>query len=242
VRPRTRVRILHSVARYFDPAGPVSWDMAMTRSKRGWRVPIRRGDRLRLSATYETRRASWYESMGIVVGYMTDDTRGRNPFVHPPNPNGPTTHGRLPENRHHGGEATGAPDPRRLPDGQTLDSRVGVQGFAYLPGDLSLPGAFGRPPVVGRGQSLTFDNEDASAQIFHTITACRSPCNRSTGISYPLANGPVDFDSGELGYGPGGFSAAANRYEWRTPRNLRPGTYTYFCRIHPYMRGAFRVK
>jgi len=24
--------------------------------------------------------------------------------------------------------------------------------------------------------------------------------------------------------------------------NLPVGTYTYFCRIHPYMRGAFRVK
>jgi plastocyanin len=23
---------------------------------------------------------------------------------------------------------------------------------------------------------------------------------------------------------------------------LTDGTYTYFCRIHPFMRGAFRVK
>ena len=22
----------------------------------------------------------------------------------------------------------------------------------------------------------------------------------------------------------------------------RPGTYTYFCRVHPFMRGSFRVK
>jgi plastocyanin len=28
---------------------------------------------------------------------------------------------------------------------------------------------------------------------------------------------------------------------YKTPKNLRPGTYTYFCRIHPFMRGAFRV-
>jgi plastocyanin len=28
---------------------------------------------------------------------------------------------------------------------------------------------------------------------------------------------------------------------WKTPKNLSPGTYTYFCRIHPFMRGAFRV-
>jgi plastocyanin len=28
---------------------------------------------------------------------------------------------------------------------------------------------------------------------------------------------------------------------WATPKNLPVGTYTYFCRIHPSMRGAFRV-
>ena len=37
-------------------------------------------------------------------------------------------------------------------------------------------------------------------------------------------------------------SPAANRLDWSTPDNLGPGTYTYFCRVHPYMRGAFRVK
>ncbi len=28
---------------------------------------------------------------------------------------------------------------------------------------------------------------------------------------------------------------------YKTPKNLSPGTYSYFCRIHPFMRGAFRV-
>ena len=74
------------------------------------------------------------------------------------------------------------------------------------------------------------------------ITSCRAPCNRSTGIAYPLANGPVRFDSGNLGFGPAFATAAANRNTWRTPRGLRDGTYTYFCKIHPFMRGAFRVK
>ena len=76
----------------------------------------------------------------------------------------------------------------------------------------------------------------------HTITACKAPCNRTTGIAYPLANGPVDFDSGNLGFGPPGMTAAANRDTWKTPRTLKPGTYTYFCRVHPFMRGAFKVK
>ncbi len=115
---------------------------------------------------------------------------------------------------------------------------------------------------------------------FHTITACKSPCNRTGGIKYPLANGRTVFDSGELGFGPtlnaGGLypggdngvpmtaavdiPAPAARCKdvpglagalkagcvgsttWKTPRNLKPGTYAYFCRVHPFMRGAFRVK
>jgi plastocyanin len=51
----------------------------------------------------------------------------------------------------------------------------------------------------------------------------------------------VVFDSGDLGTGPPGRTAAAQRLTWRVPRNLPRGTYTYFCRIHPFMRGAFRV-
>jgi plastocyanin len=46
------------------------------------------------------------------------------------------------------------------------------------------------------------------------------------------------FDSGELGdKGP----PTAGRLTWSTPSDLPDGTYTYFCRIHPFMRGAFRV-
>jgi hypothetical protein len=63
-----------------------------------------------------------------------------------------------------------------------------------------------------------------------------------TGIAYPLADGPVRFDSGNLGFGPAGMTAAAQRARWRTPKRLRAGTYTFFCRVHPFMRGAFRVR
>jgi plastocyanin len=48
----------------------------------------------------------------------------------------------------------------------------------------------------------------------------------------------VLFDSGELGHGG---PPAAGTITFATPTNLAPGTYTYFCRIHPFMRGAFRV-
>jgi plastocyanin len=96
-------------------------------------------------------------------------------------------------------------------------------------------------PTVRRGGRLTCVNRVARRDIFHTITACRAPCDRDTGIAYPLANAPVDFDSGELGYGPVGLTAAAGTDRWSTPRTLPTGTYTYFCRVHPFMRGGFRV-
>ncbi|CAB4996826.1 unannotated protein [freshwater metagenome] len=96
-------------------------------------------------------------------------------------------------------------------------------------------------PTVKQGQSITFDNSiDAPLAngIWHTITACKAPCNRSTGVAYPRANADIQFDSGELGIaGP----PTADRLTWSTPRDLDTGTYTYFCRVHPSMRGAFRV-
>jgi plastocyanin len=132
---------------------------------------------------------------------------------------------------------------------------VNIKDFTYGRGDLSLTGKNGRPPVVKRGKSINFVNLDDSSPNdsireakYHTITACKSPCNRTTGIAYPTANAPAryQFDSAELGYGPTGIlsdaTAASNRHKWRTPTNLPRGTYSYFCRIHPFMRGAFRVK
>ena len=236
-------RVFQSDAQYYDPNGPVSWDLSMTATDPDWRVAVHKGEQLRVSATYETQLASWYESMGIMVVWMAPpDASAPDPFTQPIKTTGTVTHGHLPEASDHGGDPQpGVADPTTLPDGQTLLSGVAVSGFQYLPGGAGLAGGLENPPVVKQGQALQFGNFDSPGQAFHTITACRAPCNLSTGISYPLANGPVDFDSGELGYGPTGFTAAANRLNWSTPAALAPGTYTYFCRIHPFMRGAFRV-
>ncbi len=140
------------------------------------------------------------------------------------------------------------PDARQLPNGPfSSDLSIDIEDYIYTRGDLALKSKLGRPPVVRAGESLKFTNLDATpaidpqASAYHTITACKAPCTGTTGIAYPLANAKVQFDSGELGYGPGGFTPAANRNTWDTPKNLKAGTYTYFCRIHPFMRGAFRV-
>jgi hypothetical protein len=40
------VRIFRSHAHYYEPAGPVSWDVALTASRPDWRVRVRKGDTL----------------------------------------------------------------------------------------------------------------------------------------------------------------------------------------------------
>jgi plastocyanin len=236
------VRLFRSRAKYFEPAGAVSWDVAMTVTPSTWRVGVRRGDVLSVSATYDSKRASWYESMGIMPVEFSPGGTGPDPFETNVDMPGAVTHGHLRENRNHGGSFAGLPDARRLLSAIPSSRGVTIRGFVYRNGDLGLVGRSGRPPAVRAGRSLRFVNRDAGKGILHSITACRAPCNRTTGIAYPLADARVAFDSGNLGYGPAGFTAATNRVTWRTPRSLRPGTYTYFCRVHPFMRGAFRVK
>jgi hypothetical protein len=279
-------RIFRSRANYFEPAGNVSWDVAMSATTDAWKVNVKKGDILSVSATYDTSKSSWYEVMGIMVVGIT-----KNPVpggVDPFDPSTGTldqtdylTHGRLKENIDSGVRKpnVGLRNPSRLRTGPFKD-RIIIKNFLYNQGDLSLPGKSGLPPAVRQGHSLTFVNEDAPlTERFHTITACRAPCNLTGGIGYPLANG-ARFDSGELGYGPtistllyGAGQAAetvpitavldvptdsANCKDvpglvgvikngcvgttvYKTPKNLKPGTYAYFCRIHPFMRGAFRV-
>jgi plastocyanin len=242
-RDGRRVRLFRSRAKYFEPAGAVSWDVAMEVTPADWRVGVKRGDVLSVSATYDSKRASWYEAMGIMLASYAPGGSGPDPFEVDVDVRGRVTHGHLDENRNHGGAFGGLRDPRKtLSAPPPAGGTVAIRDFVYGRGDLLRTGVRGRPPAIRPGQSLRFVNRDARRGVLHSITSCRPPCNRTTGIAYPLADGPVRFDSGNLGFGPPGATPAANRVTWRTPRNLRPGTYTYFCRVHPFMRGAFRVK
>jgi plastocyanin len=235
------VRLFRSVAHYWDPHGPVSWDLSMSRAPNNWRVRVKPGDVLRVSTTYTTQNASWYDDMGIMVLYMADDRSGVDPFRRAVPQSGPITHGQLADATHFGGLPQSLPDPAALAPQTVANNIVNIRDFSFTPGDQALSSGLNDPPTIAQGQQLTFVNDDASSQILHSITACLQPCTRSTGASYPLADGPVDFDSGNLGTGPPGLTAASNQTSWQTPSNLPPGTYTFFCRIHPFMRGSFRV-
>jgi plastocyanin len=244
-RGTTGRRLFRSDARYYEPAGAVSWDVSMESTPAAWRVKLRAGDRLSVAATYDVGRADWYEVMGImpVAVYDGTDAGGKDALSNDIPQEGLVTHGHLAENRNHGGAPLGLPDPRTLPGVAPLDP-IGIDEYAYEQGDMYGAGNQARPPRVPVGQSLTYLNRDStqSENVFHTITGCKAPCNRSTGIAYPIADGPRTFDSGQLGFNFAGFNApAVGRDTWDTPRNLSPGTYTYFCRVHPFMRGSFRV-
>ena len=242
------VRIFRAQAHYYEPAGPVSWDFALTASRPDWRVRVRKGDTLRITTTYASNNISWYENMGLALLFFAPgDHSGVDPFASAVDWRGVLTHGHLPENNVHGGAPTSIVDARKLPNGP-LTSEVRIKGYTYLPGDLNLLGQPGaRIPTVRQGHSLLFVNQDHAAYEWHSITACAVPCNGSTGIAFPLSNAPAttQFDSGQLGIDPMPMgphsSPATGTMRWRTPRNLKPGTYTYYCRVHPFMRGAFRV-
>jgi plastocyanin len=258
----------------------------MSATTPAWKVAIKKGDILSTTATYDTSRASWYEVMGIMVVGITDGPDGGvDPFTQQVDQTDRLTHGRLPENIERGvGKKSGVyNDPRRLRRGP-FRSTVVIRNFTFSQGDLTMPGRRGAPVSVRQGQQLTFVNQDKPLTVrFHTITTCKLPCDRTSGIKFPLADGPTVFDSGELGYGltvdtTGLFTngdrttpitaavptpVAASKCatagvaaksllrliqtgcvgttRWKTPKDLSPGTYTYFCRVHPFMRGAFRV-
>jgi plastocyanin len=245
-RANQTAHLFRAEARYFEPAGAVSWDVATTVTAPSWRVAVHAGDSLRITSTYDTTRSSWYESMGIMVAWMADAptqaavaTTAEQPadaFTTPVDQPGVLTHGHLPENDNHGGTGTQFADPTERTTAPA-SAAVGITDFVYAAGDLSTVDAV---PAVKPGDTLTFHNNDApiGPGIWHTITSCRAPCNATTGVAYPLADGDIAFDSGELGIaGP----PTAGRVDWQTPADLAPGLYTYFCRIHPFMRGAFSV-
>src|SRR5207247_7761826 len=104
---------------------------------------------------------AWQPCMPVTVPQRADSERGPPPFKDTIRTTGQPTHGHLPENDNHGGDPTGLPDARTLPDGQTLNKEVGIFGFTYMPANIGGAGPFGNPPVVNPGQHLTFENPDA---------------------------------------------------------------------------------
>lgn len=277
---------------------PASWDMVMTGVTKdlGWAVEVRKCDKLRLEGVYDSKYATWYEQMGIVMSWLAPgDTSGVDPFndpvtihkglngraVNPPTTDGyalpgsefgtcepsagvlcvrgTATHGRIETSADHWScEFNGCPNVARAAADGPYFEEIHMGGFSFGQADFSVIPTVG-VPTVPLGRSVTFVNADTADYMWHTVTRCANPCSGTTSASYPVPDGAyddlvastgksqdqliaergpddMDFDSGVIGIGSG----ANNKLEWRfTP--TRTGTYTFFCRIHPSMRGAIRV-
>ena len=168
---------------------------------------------------------------------------------------GQVTHGHMAEASNHGGAPGG-----ELPTapGRVVDQLVSA-GFTYGEADLGLASQMGVPQLK-LGKPARFWNVDSPLDIWHTWTRCKEPCTGGTGISYPIANGgtgmndTMDFDSTEIGYGlffspASGQLGGPNKSTQEALQDglfwdftpTQTGTYSLFCRIHPFMRGVFQV-
>ena len=125
-------------------------------------------------------------------------------------------------------------------------NQIHVAGFTYIPGDLNVAAGGVRLPTVSKGTNLEFINEDVVANVRHTFTSCEWPCVGTYVSNFPVPDGgPQSFDTGKIGnLDPidGGITGddTAPHYTLDTAE-MDPGKYSYFCRIHPWMRGGFEI-
>ena len=149
------------------------------------------------------------------------------------------THGHLAENDNHGGQPdTSYLDMTKLPSAPASD-RITIEDFVYGEGDMSFAASV---PTVRPGGTIEFDNLDSPLYrgLWHTITSCAAPCNDEH--RYCLPDRRRARSRSTAASSVSGGPPTAERTTWSVPTDLPEGTYTYFCRIHPLMRGAFRVE
>jgi plastocyanin len=171
---------------------------------------------------------------------------------------GQVTHSHLAEASVFGGCTVSSCNALPAKQGPIVNT-IASLGFTYGIADAGVIGQTGIPRLKV-GKTVTLLNFDTVADIWHTFTRCAEPCSGATGLDYPIANGSsgtgdkMDFDSTEIGWGLF-FSPASGQIGgsneslgqslqdglfWKfTPET--PGVYSLFCRIHPFMRGAFEV-
>jgi polyvinyl alcohol dehydrogenase (cytochrome) len=230
---------------------PLSEDYQTEVTHPAWRAPLRKGDRIRITGIYTNEEHAWYYAM-IHAGFYFDyeqPPKGRcKPYIVGPAkkkvkdptsgvPNRPWTM----EDEYCGWkDAPACEKPEEKPKEEDFAAQnvVHIASFQYLPGDRSSAAAGGKIPSVKQGEQITFVNDDQFANIRHTVTTCPWPCNGRYVANYPHADGA--WDSNTLGYDP--IDGGTPNPRAQTPADLKPGLYTYFCRIHPWMRGAFRIE
>ena len=116
-----------------------------------------------------------------------------------------------------GGPSRAAVSPS---DPAAAGAAVVVQGIAYQPGSLS----------IAVGTQVTWTNADAG--VAHTVTSGTPGEDAVPGVSPAQPSSPDGRFSGQLDA-----DGAVYRY-----RFTEPGSYAYFCEIHPSMTGDVVVR
>ena len=118
-------------------------------------------------------------------------------------------------------------------------NEIGIAAFRYSAGDLSRVRQDGIPRVRLNSRLRFLERRRLRRHLAHDHHL-QAALYRATWHSYPLADDDSRVDSLELGFGLANFWPVPNKIDYAlTPARERmsPGrTYTYFCRIHPFMR------
>lgn len=244
--------ILRVDAYYRDGVFP-SEDFQMGITQKGWRAKIKKGDRIAINGIYDAADYAYPDAMSFFGFYAdledppAEDEHCQVELLDQPGAPQAQVIGSMP-NR----EWPEEPDPTCEPG--TCDSErpepepgprtnvVHIAAFSYAPGNLGTSGQPFGPPVVERGEKLRFVNEDwALGGIRHTATTCKAPCNGPYVSNYPFHDG--SFDTGVLGATPLDtyITVRTEPTAEIDTSDLEPGRYTYFCRLHPSMRGSVIV-
>lgn len=227
------------------PGARFTEDFQIEITRPGFRAKVRTGDRIALNGVYDATDHAWWDAMSFTGFYIDEadkpgpgeacsvvDTEGGDPTDGIPNRAWEGIPDRL--CNFPGYAACDRPEePASLPGIPT--ERVVIGAFSFVPGDLGHRNA---PAQVTRGTKLEFVNADMAQYVRHTVTSCPRPCNGDYVANYPLPDGV--FDSGYLGWEPTTDGKQVPAWTLDTTA-LASGRYTYFCRVHPWMRGSFEI-
>ncbi|MGH2735286.1 MAG: cupredoxin domain-containing protein [Actinomycetota bacterium] len=230
-----------------------SAEFQMGLTQPGWRMHVRKGDRIVLNGVYDSERYAYPDAMSFFGFYMD---RQNEPavaeactveLVDRPNASQSEVTRTVPNQKwpqHHPMPTCKRCDrPGPLPKPGPRTNIVHIAGHQYLPGNLGNEGEPFGPPVVDKGDALTFINEDyAEGGVRHSVTSCKAPCNGPYTVNYPFHDG--NFHSGALGYTyEETYVTAKDQPRWELDTSkLDEGYYTYHCQLHAWMRGGFYVK
>ena len=197
-----------SRARRSTRRGMFPTHMKMGTSQTGWRVKVRKGDRIAINGVYDTRTYAWPDQMSVVGMYydenvkVSDSERCNPRLVNEPDATPAEAVDSVPAQRERGASADdlfhhmsadcvadecndydAAPAPRG-PHTNT----VNIENFTFAPGDLFrgsvISGLLGPTtsgaPVVKRGEKLNFVNHDYArfGGTRHSITVVPRPLQR----------------------------------------------------------------